>query len=63
MGPLYWMPDQCIRQTSWTTPKRTSPIIAMIDHGGDVQEGIYKYYRELTKKMYKIGTPAFVPNY
>jgi hypothetical protein len=63
MGPVYFMPNQCIRQTSWSTPKKTSPIIGMIDHQNDVQEGIYKYYKLLTKKEISFATIAFVPNY
>lgn len=63
MGPLYFMPDQCIRQTSWWHPKKTSPIIAVIDNQNDVQDGVYKYYKTLTKKLIKIATIALVPNY
>ena len=51
MGPVYFMPNQCIRQTSWTIPKKTSPIIAMIEHGNDVEKDVQKYYKALTKKM------------
>jgi hypothetical protein len=35
----------------------------MIDHQNDVQEGIYKYYKLLTKKEISFATIAFVPNY
>lgn len=35
----------------------------MIDRGNSVQEGIYKYYKTLTKEMIKKATLAFVPNY
>jgi len=63
MGPLYWAPNQCIRQTSWTHPKKTSPVIAVIDNGNDIQESILEYYKVLTKNQIKIVTPALAPNY
>ena len=63
MGPLYFFPNQCIRQTSWTHPHKTSPLIVMIDHQNDVQEGVYKYFKTLTKNILKIVTIAFAPNY
>jgi len=36
MGPLYWAPNQCIRQTSWHHPKKTSPIIGVVDRQNDL---------------------------
>ena len=35
----------------------------MIDQQNDIQDGIYKYYKSLTKEMIKKATLAFVPNY
>lgn len=35
----------------------------MIDNNNSVQEGVYKYYKTLTKEMLKIASIAFVPNY
>ena len=35
----------------------------MIDRSNAVQEGVYKYYKELTKWMLKKASIAFVPNY
>ena len=32
MGPLYFFPNQCIRETSWSPPHKTSPLIVMIDN-------------------------------
>ena len=63
MGPLYWMPDQCIKYTSWTTPKKTSPLIVVIDNDNELQDDIIKYYTELTKTERHYATAAFIPNY
>ena len=53
MGPLFFFPNQCLRQTSWSHPHKTSPLIVMIDHQNEVQEGIYKYFKTLTKNIIK----------
>jgi len=51
MGPLYFAPNQCLRETGFTPIKKASPIIAVIDSGeNDIQEGVAQYYKMLTKK-------------
>ena len=35
----------------------------MIDHQNEVQEGIYKYYKVLTKKILSITSLVFAPKY
>lgn len=35
----------------------------MIDHQNEVQEGIYKYYKVLTKKILNITSLVFAPKY
>lgn len=49
MGPVYWAPNQCLRETSFVSPKKASPIIAIVDSGdygvsNELQEGIMQYY-------------------
>lgn len=68
MGPVYWAPNQCLRETSFVSPKKASPIIAIVDSGtygvsNELQEGIMQYYTMLVKKQKKIVSLALVPNY
>ena len=62
MGPLYFMPNQCILYTSWQIPKTTSPYIGIIDNGNDVQDMIIDYWLKLSSFMNKQAS-VFVPNY
>ena len=63
MGPMFFEPTQCIRQTSWTQPKKTSPIIAYIEHGNAIEQAIVQYYTKFLKELRRKATPVFIPNY
>lgn len=63
MGPLYFFPNQCIRQTSWSHPHKTSPVIAVVDRDNVVTTGMYSYWKALTRKIIAEATIALAPNY
>ena len=63
MGPLYFAPNQCLSQTSFTHPKKTSPIIAYIDNGNDLTSDVEQYWKALTTLIKHKVSILLAPNF
>ena len=64
MGPLYFAPDQCLRQTSFTHPNKASPIIAMVKNNSTkLGDDVLQYWSELTKIIKHKVSIALAPNF
>ena len=62
-GPLYFAPNQCLRQTSFTHPKKTSPIIAYIDNDNELTDDVEQYWKELTTLIKQKAGLLIAPNF
>ena len=62
-GPLFFAPDQCRKDCSFMIPRRSSPIIAIIDHDNEVQEGVQDYYKAIFRWQLPYVIPLLLPHY
>ena len=65
-GPQFFFPPQCVRQTSWTIPKRGSPIVAIIDNSTDpnpISADVNDYFNALKKVQRHTAAWLIVPSY
>ena len=65
-GPEYFFPPQCVRQTSWTIPKRGSPIVAVVANATNpdpISKNIEEYFVALKKMQRNTAAWLVVPAY
>ena len=49
VSPLYWIPSNCEKSSSFVLPKVPAPIIAVVGQGNPVHNATIDYLKELWK--------------
>ena len=48
LGPMFYAPSHCVKQTDYGHPKKMSPLIGIIGEETDMTDSIIEYYKAIT---------------